>query len=113
MRVANLALRFLLELALLGALAAWGFRAAEGTVASLALGLGAPLAAAVLWGAFVAPKAPRRLDDPWRLVLEVALFGTGVAALAAAGAPPLGAAFGLVVAANLVAMVAFGQRSEA
>lgn len=33
-----------------------------------------PLAAGVLWGSFVAPKARRRLADPSRLGVEAAVF---------------------------------------
>jgi hypothetical protein len=42
--------------------------------------------AATIWGRWVAPRAGRRLQDPARLAVEVALFGTGVAALLVAGA---------------------------
>ena len=54
----NLALAFLLELCALGALGYWGVRTGDGPVAKVALGLGAPLCAAVLWGLFAAPRAP-------------------------------------------------------
>jgi hypothetical protein len=54
----NLAIRFLLELALLAALAVWGFRAVEPLWLRFALGLVAPAIALVAWGAFVAPRAP-------------------------------------------------------
>ena len=43
-----------------------------------------PIALVLTWGAFVAPKAQRRLLDPWRLALEVALFA-GVAVVAGGG----------------------------
>ncbi|WP_376796469.1 DUF2568 domain-containing protein [Thermogemmatispora sp.] len=35
----------------------------------------------VLWGLLVAPKAPFRLADPWRLLLELILFGLAALAL--------------------------------
>jgi Protein of unknown function (DUF2568) len=54
---ANLALRFLLELAAIGTLGYWGFRTGSGPLAKAALGLGAPTVAMVVWGTFVAPKA--------------------------------------------------------
>jgi hypothetical protein len=57
-KLANLALRFLLELCALAALAYWGFKTGESAVAKIGLGIGAPLLAAVLWGTFVAPGAP-------------------------------------------------------
>jgi hypothetical protein len=52
---AGLTLRFLLEICALITAAAWGF-SHDGWAAKLLLGLGAPAAIAVLWGAFVAPK---------------------------------------------------------
>jgi hypothetical protein len=62
---ANLALAFLLELCALGALGYWGVRTGDGLVAKVALGLGAPFCAAVLWGLFAAPRAPCRSSGSW------------------------------------------------
>ena len=55
---ANLTVAFLLELCALAALGYWGLRTASGPATKAALGIGAPLLAAVLWGLFAAP-APR------------------------------------------------------
>jgi hypothetical protein len=73
-------------------------------------GLGAPLAAAVLWGRFVAPKASHPAVDPLRLALEVLVFGSGLAALFAAGRSTLGAVFGGLVVLHLALTFALGQR---
>jgi hypothetical protein len=54
---ANLTVAFLLELCALAALGYWGFRTASGPAAKAALGIGAPLLAAVLWGLFAAPSS--------------------------------------------------------
>ena len=51
----NLAVRFLLEFGALGALGYCGFQLDRGPLVKIALGIGAPLLAAVLWGMFVAP----------------------------------------------------------
>ena len=80
-RAANLGLRFLLELASLAALAAWGFHSAG----SLVLGIGAPLAAALVWWLFIAPRARFPVPLAVRVVLELAVFGAAVVALSAAG----------------------------
>jgi hypothetical protein len=56
-KAANLALRFLLELAALAALGYWGATVDADTAARVALGVGLPLAAALFWGMFVAPRA--------------------------------------------------------
>jgi uncharacterized protein DUF2568 len=109
MGTANDALRFLLELSVLAALAYWGLTQHAG-VRRWLLGAGAPLAAAVVWGLLVAPGASAELDDPWRLLAEVGVFGAGAAALVASGGPGLARLFGLVVAVHLVLTFVLGQR---
>lgn len=102
LRSANLTVRLLCELGLLVALAVWGFHTGTGMAAKVALGLGAPLLAAVIWGLWVAPASRRRLADPARLAVEVLLFAAGVAALAAAGYVLVAVIFAVVVAANII-----------
>jgi hypothetical protein len=106
---ANDGLRFVLELAALSALGYWGFAEHDGVLQWL-LGLGAPLLAALVWGTFVAPKASRPTVDPVRLLLELAVFGSGVAALFAADAVVFGAIFAGLVALHLALTFALGQR---
>jgi hypothetical protein len=113
MRIFSLALRFLLELTLLASLAVWGFTVGGGTPTKLALGIGAPVVAAIVWGRCVAPKARRRLDDPARFTLELMLWMAGGLALLAAGHPAWAFAFGILVAVSLVLMVRLGQRRTA
>jgi hypothetical protein len=48
------------------------------------LAIAAPLAAAVVWGLFVAPKARVQVSEEARLVIELAVFVAAAAALAAA-----------------------------
>ena len=76
------------------------------------LGLGAPLVVAVVWGTFMSPKASRPTTDPVRLVIEVAVFGSGVAALFAADAEALATVFGVLAFAHLALTFALGQRPE-
>jgi hypothetical protein len=54
---ANLLLRFLLELCVLGALGYWGFKTGSVTSTRVVLGVGAPLVAAVVWSTFLSPTA--------------------------------------------------------
>jgi Protein of unknown function (DUF2568) len=82
LRGVTLTVRFLCELAMLAALAYWGFG-----VGSWLLGLGAPLLAAIVWGAFVAPRARWPVRAPVRVVIELVLFGVAAAGLAVAGQP--------------------------
>jgi len=101
-KIANLALRFLLEVCALVALGYWGFKTGGSLITKLALGIGAPLLAAVLWGTFVAPRAAVAVPGALRLVLELGVFGSAAAALYAAGRPALAWALGLVYVVNRV-----------
>ncbi|ADJ42390.1 hypothetical protein AMES_0568 [Amycolatopsis mediterranei S699] len=74
-----LTVRFLTELALLGGLALAGTRLGGGVALAIVDAVLLPVAAAALWGLFVAPRARRRLPEPARFLLEFALFAvTGV-----------------------------------
>jgi hypothetical protein len=99
MRAANLVLRLALELAALAAFAAWGLHAAAGPT-RFALAAALVLAAAAVWGRWMAPASPHRLADPARLLVEAAFFAAAGAALAATGQWALGAALTAVAVAN-------------
>jgi hypothetical protein len=98
----TLTVRFLLELCMLAALASWGFQT------HWLLGLGAPLAAAVVWGLLIAPKATVKVPRAVWVGLQVVLFGLAGLALAAAGAGGLAVAFLVVVVLDGAAMLALG-----
>jgi len=92
------AVRFLLELCAVAALVIGG--AALGWW----LAAGLPVALVVVWGWLIAPRSTRRLPDPQRLVLEIAIFIAAGTALAISGYPILGillAFAAIVVAAAL------------
>ncbi len=88
----NLVVAFALELAMLAALAGWGWTQHEGLL-QVILAVGAPLLAAVLWGVFRVDgdpkKAPVAIPGVLRLLLELGLFTLGLIALTAAGQPTL------------------------
>jgi len=96
----NLGVRFLLELAMLVALGWVGGEIGSSWVIRVGLAIALPLVAAVVWGMFIAPKAPRRLTDPAKLLVELLLFSGACVGLAAVGHPWLAAAFAIVVAVN-------------
>lgn len=100
-RWANLALAFALELCALAALVYWGVHLGEGTLAKTALGVGAPLVAAILWGIFAAPRAPVSVPV-LTYAAKTLVFGTAAAALAATGHGQLAIVFLCVVFLNLV-----------
>jgi hypothetical protein len=83
--VANEALAFLLELAMLGGLAWWGATVHGGVAVRVLLALAAPLAAAVVWGLFAAPRARVRLPLAGVLAVKAVVFGVTALAVYAAG----------------------------
>jgi hypothetical protein len=104
----NLALRFVLELAGIVALAWWGFHAAEGP-AGIILGLGAPALLIVIWGLFIAPRARYPQPPAFRLVVGTVLLEGAAAALLAAGAVAAGLALGALVALNAAGLAVAGE----
>jgi hypothetical protein len=83
---------FLLELCALFALGYFGFTQ-FGLPVSAVIGVGLPLAAAVLWGLFRAPR--RTFPTPFwvRVLVEVIVMGGAAAALALSGLPILAIVF--------------------
>lgn len=93
----NLGLRFVLEIAALLAIGAWGLNLSEGPVRYL-WAIGLPLAAAAAWGIFRVPddasasgKAPVPIPGVLRLGLECGLFGFAIWALFDRGSTTLAA----------------------
>ena len=111
MRQLNLIVKFLLELAALAALAYWGAQSADG-VAAVALAVGLPLAAALLWGVFAAPRASRRLPLHLRVPFELCVFALAAAALEVAASTGLAIAFAAIVVVNAALLTAFSQWEE-
>ncbi len=77
------------------------------------LGIGAPLLAAGIWGALVAPKAKWPLPPPARVVVEVLLFAVAVGALAAARQPMLAVVVGVAALVTSLLNAAQEHRSRA
>jgi hypothetical protein len=77
---ANLAVRFILELAALAGMALWGWRQGQGA-SRYVMAVGVPVVAAALWATFAVPHDPSRsgsapvpIPGILRLCLEVAFF---------------------------------------
>jgi Protein of unknown function (DUF2568) len=100
--------RFLLELAALGALGWWGWRTGGPTAVKLALAAGAPLVAATAWGLFVAPKATIVIGAWPRFGFELLVFGGAAVALLAIEETTAAEVFGVAAAANLALVYARG-----
>lgn len=107
-RPAMLALRFLLELCLLAALAYWGSQVEASTLVNILLAIGVPVLAIIIWGSFVAPKSPNRPATPAWLVIQAILFGAGVAGLVDADQATLAVILAAVVVVNTGILLAMG-----
>lgn len=108
-KAANLALRFLLELAALGSLGYWGGTAPAGAAARTALAVALPLAAAVFWGMFVAPRARVVLPTGVRMALGLLVFACAALALADRGRGRLGLGLAALAVLNTALMLAWRQ----
>lgn len=109
MRAANDGLRFFLELSALAAVAYWGWSEHDG-VLRWVLMVAAPLAIALVWGRWIAPKAKHPAADPARLGLEVLVFGSAVSALVDADELVQAAILGVAAAVHLALTFPLGQR---
>ena len=100
----NLALRFLLELAALAAMASYGWQLTDNGPLRLLAALSIPLIAAAAWGVFAVPgdrsrsgNAPVPIAGFVRLFLELAFFGFAAWSLYASGALAMGSVFAALV----------------
>ncbi|WP_037669476.1 YrdB family protein [Streptomyces griseus] len=109
MKAANLGVLFLIELGALAAAAYWGFTLDAPNPVTWAAGLGAPAALIVLWALCGSPRARFRTRGAGRAAFEVAWFGSGAAALFAAGALPWAVAFAAVCVVSKSLAVVWGQ----
>ncbi|MFZ3496904.1 YrdB family protein [Streptomyces sp. 5.8] len=109
--LANEGLAFLLELLALGLLAWWGFTRDIGRVGSIALAVAAPLAAAVLWGMFAAPKARFAVPLAAQLGVKAVVFGAATLALLALGQRLPSLWFAVIVVANTALATFYRSRS--
>ncbi|HEX3761320.1 MAG TPA: YrdB family protein [Kofleriaceae bacterium] len=107
-RSANLAFKFVLELAALAALAIWG-ASLSGSVVPVVVAIAAPLAMALVWGVWCAPRASRRLPMPVRAVVELGVFALAALALAAAGHVVWAVALAAATALNAALLTTFDQ----
>lgn len=110
-RVANLGLKFILEVAALVLLAFWGAHTGRG-VWSVVLGVLAPACMVVVWGRFAAPRSHRRLESALRVPLELTVFLLAAVAGYAAGLRWFVVAFVVLVVVNAAGLSAFHQWDE-
>jgi hypothetical protein len=109
LRTANLAVKFLLELAALAALAVTGLSLDAPLLVRVAVAVLAPLAAAAVWGRWCAPRAHARLPIAPRIVVELAVLLGSAAGLALVGDVALAALLAGLVVVNLGLLSVFGD----
>ena len=97
MKALNLALRFLLELGAIAAVAYWGFTATTG-VARWALAVGAAAAVIAVWWLFVSPHPTVELARPVRFAIELGVWAAAAGALYATDNGAVAIAFFVVAA---------------
>lgn len=113
MLMANLALRFALELAALAAFAAFGLSLDAAVVIRILVALVAVAIFIAVWGRWRAPRSEHQLAGPAGLVLELVIFALAAAALAAAGAPVLAGVFAALVVLNEALLRVLGDQPPA
>jgi hypothetical protein len=109
MAIANLALRFVLELIGIGSLGYWGLQTGADDPGRVILAIGGPAAMIVLWAVVVAPKATNPLTQPQRDAIGTGLLMVAALALGLAGQPAIGAIFGTAVVLNWLLLMVFGR----
>ena len=89
MRGPILTLRAIMETGIVVGLAYWGFQTADGSIAKIALAIGAPVVGFGFWGLVDFHQAGRAAE-PLRLVQELVISGLVALAVWSAGQPLLG-----------------------
>ncbi len=112
MAIANLALRFVLELAGVAAFAIWGFQLAGQPPLALLTGAGAAAAMILVWARFLAPRAASPLTQPQRDLAGTVILCVAALALAAAGQPAAGLVLGLLTIVNAAILAVLGPAAR-
>lgn len=107
-----LALRFLLEIAAVLALAWWGIRTGGDDVSRTLLAVVAAGGLIIVWGLLVAPKARNPLSPMTRWLLGTVLLMLAAVALWTAGAPDFALVFAALVAIDtaIILWLDYGRR---
>ncbi|WP_410983178.1 YrdB family protein [Bacillus cereus] len=108
-RSVNLVIRFLLELCAQVSLGYWGFQVGESVYTKFAFCIGSPLMFAIVWGAFIAPKASLKLPEPYRFLLELLLFGVTSFVLYVVNQTILAIILGMVFIMNRIFIIVWKQ----
>jgi hypothetical protein len=105
----NLLLRFVLELCVLFSIGYWGFHLKNSWMIKFGVGFGVPIFLMVVWGMFIAPNSAYQLPLPWRIFMEVIVFGIGVFTLYVSGHQGLAKIFSILVCINMILLLYWKQ----
>ena len=103
-----LAIRFIVELLGVVAVAYWGWQTGPEGIGRIVLAVGAAVALIIVWALVVAPNADNRLSQQVRDVIGTILLLVAAVGLAAAGQPQLAVIFAAVVIIDWLATVVIG-----
>jgi Protein of unknown function (DUF2568) len=109
LRGLNLAVMFVLELAVYVAVAAWGMALDQPWWSRIVVGLGASIGLAAVWSLLGSPNARYPVRGTGRVVLETLWFGAGALAAGEVASPALGVAMASVWAVNAALRALWGQ----
>ncbi|PES62042.1 hypothetical protein CN507_26690 [Bacillus cereus] len=105
----NIALRFMLELCVLGIVGYWGFRVGTITVIKVTLAIILPVIVAIIWALFGAQHAEWEVQGILHVLLEIIVFGVGVAALYHLKHYMLASGLAIIIVVNRILMFIWNQ----
>jgi len=108
MGMAALAIRFIVELLGIVAVAYWGWQTGPEGIGRILLAVGAAVALIVVWAFVVAPNAENPLNQQVRDIIGTVLLLVAAGGLAAAGQPRLAIVFAAFIVIDWLAMVVIG-----
>ena len=109
LRLINLAVRFVLELASLAAFAYWGWTLRVSTPLRVAAAIALPLLVGIFWGLFVAPRARMPTGRLGQAALGLLVFLLAAAALYSRGHSSGAVVFALIALASSLLLYALPQ----
>jgi hypothetical protein len=109
LKALNAGVAFVLELFMLAALSYWGFQGEKSVWIKWSLGIGIPLAVAILWGKLLAPRASQRLNIIGGTLLSLGLFCLAAIALYQTNHPTLAVILVVIAIVNRVLAILWKQ----
>ncbi len=109
LKAINAGLAFFLELVMLAGLGYWGFYGDKSVLAKWILGIGLPVAVAIVWGMLLAPRSAHRLDVTGGTLLSLMLFLLTATAVFYTQHPVLAILFAVTAVINRILIVIWKQ----